>query len=360
MFNVSVKKCFASLSLLTLLTATSLAEDAINKPTLSQWIKPAETGLFECQVLRPVGITNPTALQNALVELIASNGKRATGITDKNGIVKIPGISPGDYTLAVWGQDCVAWQAMHFVAQDDERYGNLPSLATIFPANISLTLFQKITDPYLLASPDLAKLKSKITAEENPSRETESDLLPQVARHDGGMKGRLTNPFISQSDEVQIGTTTPAENHLVFLVDEKGKIRQTVTDEEGSFFIANLEAQLYSIVIVGRNGLGASSVQLVDSAATSTSMRTADGKYFVSIMEVESELTMEITPDRIECFDASLSLDGFALPPDQFGSSTGGGGNLIGAALLGTAAAIGTSAYNASNADSESTDPGGI
>ena len=332
------------------------AENGIRKATVSQWIQPAETGLFECQVIVPPHLGKPTGLSNATVVVTGTNARKAEAVTDEQGIAKIPGITPGDYTLTVWAEGYVAWQSLHVIGMDDERFGKLPNQAVVTPAIVSLELFAQIVDPYVSSVP---KLNSDTEEESsNPAaQQIKGVTIPEVFMRNGGMEGQVVAPFLSRENVDEHKELNAVENHLVFLIDKDENLHQTVTDEEGQFFVQNLSAGIYSVIIVGRGGIGASSVDLLDPASNSTSLlSTTDGKRFVTTLEPEDSFTIEITPDYENLSVLAFAEQG-AAPTN---SASAGGGNLIGAALLGTAAAVGTSAYTTSTADSESTDPGGI
>lgn len=338
-------------------TINTFGQELQKKPTVSQWIKPTETGLFECQVVVPTELGHSIGLSNARVEITGANARKAVAITDEQGTAKIPGIIPGDYTLTVWAEGYVGWQSLHFLAQDDERFGNAPSQVVISPAAISLDLFEKMATPYVSSIPNLQDA-SNLDSTPKIVDISRVSYIPEIALVNGGLEGRLVARLATNEQLTTDGDVEGIENHLVFLIDSEDRVRQTVTKEKGEFFAENLTSGLYSIIVVGRGGISASRIEVVDPKEAATSqLINSDGKRFVSTIEVEQEFTMEITPDYDEC-GLPLVTDGFMLPP--VGSSSGSTGGLIGPALLGTAAAVGTSAYTASAADSESTDLGGI
>ena len=335
----------------------SFAQEAKIKPTVSQWIKPSEIGLFECQVIIPADIGHPVGLSNARVEITGPNALKAVATTDEHGVAKIPGITPGDYTLTVWAEGYIGWQALHFLAQDDERFGAVPSQALVSPAMIAVDLFEKMATPYVRSIPNYEPQDAEV-AIQSSLHEVKGAALPEVVMTNGGLDGKLVASNTTDARLNSLEDSNVVENHLVFLIDDQDRVRQTVTDEEGQFYLENLSSGLYSVIIVGRGGIGASRITLIDPKATATSqITTVDGKRFVSAIELEEEFTMEISLDYDEC-GMPLTADGAILP--LLGSSSGGTSNLIGTSLLGAAAVIGTSAYTTSTADSESTDPGGI
>jgi hypothetical protein len=272
-------------------------------------------------------------------------------------MAKIPGITPGDYTLTVWAEGYIGWQALHFLAQDDERFGAVPSQALVSPAMIAVDLFEKMATPYVRSIPNYEPQDAEV-AIQSSLHEVKGAALPEVVMTNGGLDGKLVASNTTDAKLNSLEDSNVVENHLVFLIDDQDRVRQTVTDEEGQFYLENLSSGLYSVIIVGRGGIGASRITLIDPKATATSqITTVDGKRFVSAIELEEEFTMEISLDYDEC-GMPLTADGAILP--LLGSSSGGTSNLIGTSLLGAAAVIGTSAYTTSTADSESTDPGGI
>lgn len=342
-------------------TQDSFAEDTVIRPTVSQWIQAAETGLFECQVVVPTKNGDSVALSNAMVEIKGRSTQKAIGYTDEHGVVRIPGISPGDYTLSVWAEGYVGWESLHFVASDDDRFGTLPSQAIMTPASISADLFFKMATPYVSVIPELSNASEEL----NENGETTENLtqhsvkgidVPEVLLRDGGIEGQLTSQLRTADPLEENYDFTPVENHLIFLVDQQQRIRQTVTDGEGRFSVENATAGLHSIIVVGRSGISASSLMIADPTQT-TKLMTTDGKRFVADLESDSSFSLELSQD----FDVSgldSDQEGMMILPE--GTSGGTTGNLIGASLLGTAAVIGTSAYTTATADSESTDPGGI
>ena len=336
-----------------------LAFDAI-KPTVSQWVQAAETGLFECQVVVPTDNGKSVALANARVEIKGANKRKAVAFTDEHGIARLPGISPGDYTLSVWSESYVGWQALHFIASDDDRFGTLPNQALVTPANISSDLFFKMASPYVAAIPELTNQADHtgetIESEDNKTLHTVKGVqVPELILRDGSVEGHLVATLKTDDIKQKDYSFEPVENTLVFIVDQQLRIHQTVTDEEGYFFIENATSGLQSIIVVGRNGIAASCLMIVDPTLT-TQVTTTDGKQFVTDLEPDSTFSLEIAKEYDER-GLNSNEDGMLILPE--GTSGGNTGNLIGASLLGTAAVIGTSSYTTATADSEGTDPGG-
>lgn len=328
------------------------------RPTVSQWIKPSETGLFECQVVIPSEDGQSIGLSNARVEVTGHNARKAIAITDKAGIATIPGITPGDYTLTVWGKGYVAWQSLHFLALDDDRFGGTPSQAVITPAAIDLELFEKMATPYISGSPSLDE-NTDINPEATPSDKIKGVYMPEIMLTNGGLAGIIVAKIVTSEESLTSSEIGVAENHLVFVIDRDQHVRQTVTNEKGEFFAENVSAGLHSVIVVGRLGIVASRIVVIDPKDAATSqMINEQGKRYVASMEIEEKLRIELTPDYDDCGNPRVK-DGGIIPP-LAASSGGSTGNLIGTALLGTAAAVGTSAYTASAADSESTELGGI
>ena len=354
-----IKASVALLLLTTVIYPANQAEGGEGDlmPTVSQWIKPEETGLFECQVVSPEGLDHPLALRGARVEVTGKNSRKAIGITDENGIARIPGIQPGDYTLTVWAEGYVGWQSLHFLAKDDERFGKVPSLALVTPAAVSAEMFQKMAAPYASASIQTEGLKAESNKSENlPHRQVKGAPVTEVFLRSGSLKGQLLCPKTTLSMPEHLVNTVSVENHLVFLIDSSEGIRQTVTDEKGCFSFENTLPGLHSIIVVGRGGIASTRLNAVDVNSTArTNLLTNDGLKFVSKHQPETKFTMEISPNYDDC-GFPVVTDGIKLPF----VSGGGSGNLIGASLLGTAAVAGTSAYTTATCDSEATDPGGI
>ena len=354
-----IKAFVALLLLTTVIYPASQAEGSEGDlmPTVSQWIKPSETGLFECQVVSPEGLDNPLALCGARVEVTGRNSRKAIGITDENGIARIPGIQPGDYTLTVWAEGYVGWQSLHFLAKDDERFGKVPSLALVTPAAVSTEMFLKMAAPYASASNKTDGPQAQSNKAENvPPRQVKGAPVTEVFLRRGSLKGQLVCPKATISIAEHLVDTVSVENHLVFLLDASEGIRQTVTDEKGCFSFENTLPGLHSIIVVGRGGIASTRFNAVDVNSTARgNMLNNDGLQFVSEHQPETKFTMEISPNYDDC-GFPLVTDGIKLP---FVSSGGGSGNLIGASLLGAAAVAGTSAYTTATSDSEATDPGG-
>ena len=179
-----IKASVALLLLTTVIYPANQAEGGEGDlmPTVSQWIKPAETGLFECQVVSPEGLDHPLALRGARVEVTGKNSRKAIGITDENGIARIPGIQPGDYTLTVWAEGYVGWQSLHFLAKDDERFGKVPSLALVTPAAVSAEMFQNGGSLCFSFNPNRG-LKAESNKSENlPHRQVKGAPVTEVSQ----------------------------------------------------------------------------------------------------------------------------------------------------------------------------------
>lgn len=345
----------------TLPSQDSFADDTVIRPTVSQWVQAAETGLLECQVVVPTDNGKSVALPNARVEIKGANKRKAVAFTDDQGIARLPGISPGDYTLSVWSESYVGWQSLHFFASDDDRFGPLPNQAVVTPANISSDLFLEMATPYVSEIPELTNQSAHVSETINSAgnkrpHAVKGVQIPELILRDGSVKGHLITTIKTDDIRQKDYSFAPVENTLVFIVDQQLRIRQTVTDEEGRFFIENAIPGLQSIIVVGRNGIAASSLMVVDPTLT-TQITTTDGQRFVTDLEPDSTFSLEIAQEYDAC-GLDSDQEGMLMLPE--GTSGGSTGNLIGASLLGTAAVVGTSAYTTATADSESTDPGGI
>ncbi|MEP4684283.1 MAG: carboxypeptidase regulatory-like domain-containing protein, partial [Rhodopirellula bahusiensis] len=259
------------------------------------------------------------------------------------------GVAPGVYALSARADGIFACCAMHVVSDDMASSEMFPKTAEIAAAGIDYSIIKSSIIRYLppanagdkasISNVDLKSISNRVVSED----------LFRVARKNGGMQGQIHTAGANGANLVGGGLMN------IFLIHDGETVDRVVSNRDGSFEFANVEAGEYAILAIGISGLGMTGFELVDENATESVNATvnSNGETFVGIFgRLCDRFSMQVAPlpMAIEAVDEVIieevivqeetiiddgmivedgfgtAVDAFGNPVDAFGNPVGGGG----------------------------------
>ncbi|KAA5543616.1 carboxypeptidase regulatory-like domain-containing protein [Roseiconus nitratireducens] len=351
----------ATLAMLVSATIVS-AQDV----TLHQWVRSSADGTVTGNVViaRDYSVSS---LGDAQVSLMTLDGKEASApvSTDKDGKFVLSDVQPGVYNVMVRGDQAFACCALHVV---------MPSVpvANSFEIAAGSIDYSVVRGAMIRYQPAGKPAAIEFDPTKAPEAAPEAPLeAVRVAQFDGGMKGRLTRAGQAKN--------RGAANSNVIIFQDDIEVARTTTDAEGYFNIDELELGSYSVLGLGRDGVGLLGLELVDPAALQTAGKLAERSLVVNQGAACCDsFSMQVAPlpaggsmvqDVVvseQIIDGGVPIDGYTSPlgggsmggyagggygAGGAGGGIGGGGGLGGiAALGGIGAAIAIAASDDDNA----------
>lgn len=311
--------------------------------TATQWIQPVEPGVFEARVVLPLEGGKYASIERAEVLLVGrrhrilsgetyrSNevGQRHqifSGATDRNGDITFRDVPPGVYALVVLSEGLVGWQAMHIVAPDRLPKESLKSKAVVAPAMVSFEMFRELIDPHDRQHYSLDELSLVDADVEALLGQVRGNEELTVKINNGGLLGTVyaaTTRYRAPTPEERLQALEPSPETHLFLMHQGKVINESIADVDGRFFFRELPPGIYSLLMIGCDGIGALSFELVPNGNADGAMITTDNLRFVSQPDTQLQFAFQVIPD-------------LPIPEPPVQSSSGGGGGAI--AALGIAA----------------------
>lgn len=288
-------------------SSSANAQSPSNQLTMNQWVHLAEDGALTGRILL-ANASGQASVQSAMTVLVRDDaGNTHQRQTDSEGQFSFDGLKPGIYSLVAKGQGAFATAALHVLPTSEGAGDGFPSTAEISAAKIHDKTVQMAIARYLppnlerdlapFATVNLDKLASHIFGSE----------LSQVVQVDGGMKGNIFKAGAAGSELRTSGRTN------VFLFQNGLEVARGLTDERGRFEIDTLEVGHYSLLAIGRDGIGSIGFVLVDNeeAAKTNRLKSSGTNAETLVMQygccgVQDEFAMQIAPvpDAIEMVQA--------------------------------------------------------
>ena len=267
-----------------LLASPAAAADGASQLTgANQWISPSEPGVLRGRVVLPVGAGVTEAVDNAQVVLVGDNGEALQGETDTTGQFVIEGVAPGIYALSARNERAFACCAMHVLPSEGNLAEQFPPEAEIAAANIDSATVRMAMIRYL--SPQADETALSLDSAQLQALATQVGGTPsfQVMQAEGGLRGTL---YRAGAAGAQLEGAGPSN---VFVMQNGTEVARAVTDESGTFEIAELAPGNYSLLAVGTAGMASVGFELISpqqqSAAAANTLgddATNDaGKQFV-------------------------------------------------------------------------------
>jgi hypothetical protein len=273
------------------------AQSTSNQLTMNQWVHLAQDGSLTGRVLLANAKGQASIPAAATVLVRDNNGSTFQGQTDSEGKFKFNSLKPGIYTLIAKGQNAFASVALHVLPVDDALGYGFPSVVEISAAKIHDSTVKMAIARYLppnlqnpnasLGNADLKNLASHVYGNE----------LSQVVQIDGGMKGRI---FRAGAIGTELQT---AQRTNVFLFQNGLEVARGLTDESGRFEIDQLAVGHYSMLAIGRQGIGSIGFVLVDEAQAkeTAQLKSTNQDTETLVMQygccgVQQEFAMQIAP----------------------------------------------------------------
>ncbi|MFG0268091.1 MAG: carboxypeptidase regulatory-like domain-containing protein [Rhodopirellula sp. JB055] len=326
-----------------------------NHLTVPQWVNPAVAGELSGRLILPSTDGTSETIADATVVMTDASGKTLRSKSNAEGEFTFSDVNPGVYALSARADGVFACCAMHVVSDDMASSEMYPKTAEIAAAGIDYSIIKSSIIRYLppagkdsltsIAKADLKGISSQVVGEN----------LFRVAQTNGGMKGRIHMAGAEGRSLTDAGLLN------IFLIHDGETIDRVVSNRDGSFEFAGVEAGEYSILAIGLSGLGMAGFELVDEATANaeTAMVNASGETFVGFghrqnnccccctqfaMQVaplpmaieacnevvigESIVVEETIVDEGMIVEDGLGapVDAFGNPVDSFGNPVGGGG----------------------------------
>ena len=257
-----MKRLFSAFLLfLTGLYAADVADaqsTSSNPLTMNQWVHLTEDGSFNGRVLLTNADRRASTVGSTRVLIRDQDGATQLSQTDSYGRFKFAGLQPGIYSLIVRGEDAFASVAVHVLPRHGELDDGFPSFAEISAARIQNAQVKDAIATYM--PPGLTKHAPSIESVnfERLARRFYGAELSQIARIDGGMKGKIFRAGA-------IGSDLPMASRTHVVLFQNGiEFARATTDDLGRFEIHQLPVGHYSLLAIGSDGIGSIGFVLVD------------------------------------------------------------------------------------------------
>lgn len=235
--------------------------------TVAQWVKPSVPGELQVRVLLPAPGGEVRLLSDAEVILIGPGNTLLGAVTDSNGDACIKGVQPGVYSLIAATPAFAGVYAMHVLA-DDQPGGELyPDKVEIACGRIAFEMFASLVLPLMQYEYSLDELAIENDRVPNVVTHARGNELYRVRREDSGMNGYIyaatDHGRVLDTDDLG-DRLDPAERMKVFLFSNANFVGRAVTNELGGFRFNDLPAGVYTVITVGRDGIGMVGLDLFD------------------------------------------------------------------------------------------------
>ncbi len=287
---------FASCLCLTTL-AVAQTDANSSKLTMNQWVHLSQDGALTGRVLLANTTGQATTLGGVNVSIRDRDGDSHQAQTDASGKFSFLDLQPGIHSLVAQGADTFASIALHLLPYNMEAGDGFPTIAEVSVARLQNATVQLAIARYL--PPNLEKDNASIDLSNlnELASQVYGSELSQVVQVDGGMKGQI---FRAGSQGANLPT---AQRTNVFLFQNGVEVARSLTDDSGSFRIDKLAVGHYSMLAIGRDGIGSIGFVLVDAAqAKETSRKIGSGKDPQTLVMqnsccgVQQEFAMQIAP----------------------------------------------------------------
>jgi len=264
-------------------SAVAFAASPDDQPTLfvNQWVQQSESQTLTGKIVVPQANGVSVQVKLAHVALVGENGVIRQSKTSPSGSFTFDDVTPGIYSLTARGKDSFSVVALHVVEKNREGADQLPKSVVMPAAIIDFATVNSAVVRYLPPSGSAAPKFSMNTAnvQDLASKIVGTDLF-RIAQVDGGMSGQIFTAGAS-------GSTLPAAGQSnVFVIRDGEEVARTVTNDDGTFTIANIPLGRYSILAVGPAGLGLIGAELVSPASLSDlASKKANSKTLVAQLQ---------------------------------------------------------------------------
>ncbi|MCC9656885.1 carboxypeptidase-like regulatory domain-containing protein [Rhodopirellula halodulae] len=357
-----MKRFAAFFGMLAMTMTVAVAQDSNVKLndhlTVPQWVNPAVEGELSGRLILPSADGSSETIAEATVVMTDASGKTIRTQTNESGEFTFADVAPGVYALSARADGIFACCAMHVVSDEMASSEVFPKTAEIAAAGIDYSIIKTSIIRYLppagkdsltsIAKADLKSISSQVVGEN----------LFRVAQNNGGMKGRIHMAGAEGQKLTDAGLLN------IFLIHDGETIDRVVSNRDGSFEFANVDAGEYSILAIGLSGLGMAGFELVDEATANadTAMVNNKGETFVGFGSNDcccccTQFAMQVAPlpmaieacneviiqesvvveegivedgmiveDGLVADGFGGAVDAFGNPVDAFGNPIGGGG----------------------------------
>ena len=293
---LSALTLFASCLCLTTF-AVAQTDSNSSKLTMNQWVHLSQDGALTGRVLLANAKGQASTLDGVNVSIRDRDGASHQGQTDASGKFRFPDLKPGIYSLAARGSNTFASIALHVLPYRSGTSDGFPTVAEVSVARLQNETVQMAIARYL--PPKVEKDNTSIDTSmlSELASQVYGSELSQVVQVNGGMKGQI---FRAGSKGAQLQS---AKKTNVFLFQKGVEVARSLTDEFGHFEIDKLAVGHYSMLAIGRDGIGSIGFVLVDEAqAKETARKVGPGKDAETLVMqnsccgVQQEFAMQIAP----------------------------------------------------------------
>ncbi|EMI53448.1 carboxypeptidase-like regulatory domain-containing protein [Rhodopirellula sallentina] len=285
---------------LCLCGSVSAQNFSADRLTMCQWVKRGQQETLHGRVQLPPGVDDNNRLSGVVITMMGSDGKFRRSVTDVDGTFEMTNVPSGVYAASACGNHVFAAFAMHVVDSTSTTNKTSTHLVEIPLADIDCLDVNDAVNRYLpdnFNRRDLALLQD---AHWNFRSELFESVGYRVARSGDGMVGHLFVAGVHEDDVIPVGATN------VFLYRDGKEFKRTVTGPGGRFAIDSLSPGFYSLLAIGRDGIGSIGFELVDQPRTMFGDKTdgAVGTRFITAVQqpndggkpLSNDLELRIAP----------------------------------------------------------------
>jgi len=307
----------ATLALMVSATIASAQDDRLH-----QWVRMDNNGSVKGSVVIARN-GSVSSLGDVQVWLVSRDSSEASDpvSTDETGTFVLEDVQPGIYNVIVRGEKAFACCALHVVLP------NVP-VSNEFEVAAGAVDYTVVHNAMLRYLPpgDPAEIDFDPTRGPLPAPQSSMEAV-RISQTEGGLKGRLARA--GQTKE--IGSANA--NVMIFRGDTE--VARTRTDADGNFRIDDLKPGSYTILGLGRDGVGVLGLELVDPTSLQTARADRGSTLVANQSDVAEMFTMQVAPlppEATVTSDVVISEEeiGPGVPVDGYGAPIGGGGNIVG------------------------------
>jgi hypothetical protein len=286
-----------------------------NKLTMNQWVHLNSDGNLHGRIVLTTEKGLATALGAVHVAIRDRDGQTTQFQTGTDGKFKFDSLKPGVYSLVAQSPNAFAVVALHVLAADKGYGYGFPDFAEISMAKLATSTAQMAIARYM--PPNLPKDEASIAGADFDKLApiVYGTELSQIVQHGQGLKGKI---LCAGAEGTEIRAANRAN---VFLFQDGVEVVRTVTDKNGHFQLESLATGFYSLLAIGRDGIGSMGFVLVNEEQAKETVKRIENASSTEtlVMQygccgVQDEFVMQLAPvpDAIEMVQAPL-LDGCSV-----------------------------------------------
>lgn len=286
--------------------------------TMNQWVHLSAEGGLRGRVVISARDGKATAVDGAELRLRSSDGTIVRGNSDADGGFQFADIAPGIYTFVASTAETFATAALHVMPFDQQQSSGLPSVvnlsaAEIPPATVAMAVQRYLPPQINQQSPSMETARLDQLADQIVGSD-----LHLVAQTNGGFTGQI---FVAGATGSELNT--PSRTN-VFVFHQGSEVARSLTDDQGRFQLTGLPLGQYSLLAVGRDGIGSIGFVLVNQELQEARLRSQSGGAQTLVAEpgcclVQPEFAMQIAPLAGAC-EIVQELPVAAIPCDPCGA----------------------------------------